>query len=222
MRKVLSRSLLTVAATTGALAAAVGYAQADSAAEAGNSGSPGLLSGNTVEAPVDAPVNACGNSADAVGAMNPAFGNNCQNHSGGSHRDAEPRPQAPSSEAPAPQEAPPTAPEPQREPAREPVREPVSEPAREPVREPVRQAAPVEKDSDRAQEAQITGNDGHAGQASDAEMTRHAAPEAAPAEASRPALAETGSSGIGTAAALGAGVLVGGVVLYRRGARGRA
>ncbi|MFB7779020.1 chaplin [Streptomyces bauhiniae] len=44
-------------------------------------GSPGVLSGNGVQAPVDVPVNACGNSVDVVGALNPAFGNHCENHS---------------------------------------------------------------------------------------------------------------------------------------------
>jgi len=42
-------------------------------------GSPGVLSGNNVQAPVDVPVNACGNSANVVGAGNPAFGNDCEN-----------------------------------------------------------------------------------------------------------------------------------------------
>ncbi|MFJ4712650.1 chaplin [Streptomyces sp. NPDC088785] len=39
--------------------------------------SPGLLSGNTVQAPVDIGVNLCGNTADVVGALNPATGNAC-------------------------------------------------------------------------------------------------------------------------------------------------
>ncbi|GGV44735.1 hypothetical protein GCM10010277_35420 [Streptomyces longisporoflavus] len=43
-------------------------------------GSPGVLSGNSVQAPVGVPVNACGNTADVVGAANPSFGNNCANH----------------------------------------------------------------------------------------------------------------------------------------------
>ncbi|MEV8318264.1 chaplin [Streptomyces sp. NPDC059900] len=43
-------------------------------------GSPGVLSGNSVQAPVGVPVNACGNTADVVGAANPTFGNNCANH----------------------------------------------------------------------------------------------------------------------------------------------
>ncbi|GAA2993871.1 hypothetical protein GCM10010519_29020 [Streptomyces lactacystinicus] len=41
--------------------------------------SPGVLSGNSVQAPVDVPVNACGNSVNVVGVGNPAFGNDCVN-----------------------------------------------------------------------------------------------------------------------------------------------
>ncbi|MFC4033998.1 chaplin [Streptomyces polygonati] len=42
-------------------------------------GSPGVLSGNSVAVPVQAPVNACGNTVDAVGVLNPAMGNSCAN-----------------------------------------------------------------------------------------------------------------------------------------------
>lgn len=44
--------------------------------------SPGVLSGNVVQVPVDVPVNACGNSVDVVGLLNPAFDNACANESG--------------------------------------------------------------------------------------------------------------------------------------------
>lgn len=40
--------------------------------------SPGVLSGNLLQVPVDVPVNACGNSLNVVGVLNPAGGNNCQ------------------------------------------------------------------------------------------------------------------------------------------------
>ncbi|MEV0602108.1 chaplin [Streptomyces sp. NPDC050315] len=39
--------------------------------------SPGVGSGNDAKAPVDVPVNACGNTADIVGLLNPVFGNHC-------------------------------------------------------------------------------------------------------------------------------------------------
>ncbi|HEY3480162.1 MAG TPA: chaplin [Streptomyces sp.] len=85
MRHILSRSLLTVAAASSILAATGGYASADSDAHGGAGGSAGVLSGNSLELPVDAPVNACGNTANVVGAENPAFGNSCANESHSHH-----------------------------------------------------------------------------------------------------------------------------------------
>ncbi|SNX58798.1 LPXTG-motif cell wall-anchored protein [Streptomyces sp. TLI_55] len=55
---------------------------ADSDAGGATKGSPGVLSGNDVQVPVDVPVNACGNSVDAIALLNPAFGNSCANDSG--------------------------------------------------------------------------------------------------------------------------------------------
>ncbi|MFD6420236.1 chaplin [Streptomyces sp. NPDC060194] len=37
--------------------------------------SPGVLSGNLVQAPVHVPVNVVGNTVNVIGALNPAFGN---------------------------------------------------------------------------------------------------------------------------------------------------
>ncbi|WP_323178720.1 chaplin [Streptomyces sp. NBC_01381] len=39
---------------------------------------PGVLSGNLVQAPVHAPINACGDSGNLIGALNPAAGNSCK------------------------------------------------------------------------------------------------------------------------------------------------
>ncbi|MFF2008751.1 chaplin [Streptomyces sp. NPDC058195] len=50
-----------------------------SAAQAVAEGSPGVLSGNTISAPIDVPVNVCGNSVDVGGLLNPTFGNHCEN-----------------------------------------------------------------------------------------------------------------------------------------------
>jgi len=41
--------------------------------------SPGVVSGNVVQAPVHVPVNVCGNSINIVGLLNPTFGNTCVN-----------------------------------------------------------------------------------------------------------------------------------------------
>ncbi|MFR9798287.1 chaplin [Streptomyces sp. MS06] len=53
---------------------------ADAGAEGAAVGSPGVLSGNLIQVPVDIPINVCGNSANLIGALNPAFGNVCVNH----------------------------------------------------------------------------------------------------------------------------------------------
>lgn len=81
MNKVARKGLVTAMVAGGVLASA-GYAQADSAAEGDTAGSPGVLSGNTVQVPVDVPVNVCGNTISVVGLLNPAMGNLCANHSG--------------------------------------------------------------------------------------------------------------------------------------------
>lgn len=45
-------------------------------------GSPGVGSGNSVQAPIDVPINVCGNSVDVVALLNPALGNVCGNQEG--------------------------------------------------------------------------------------------------------------------------------------------
>ncbi|CCB77811.1 MULTISPECIES: chaplin [Streptomycetaceae] len=79
MRQVTRTGLITIIATSGVLAVTGGYAFADSGASGVSANSPGVLSGNTVQVPVNVPVNACGDTVDVVGALNPAFGNNCVN-----------------------------------------------------------------------------------------------------------------------------------------------
>ncbi|NNJ02815.1 chaplin [Streptomyces sp. PKU-MA01144] len=69
--------LSTLAAA--AVAGSTGIAAADSGAEAAAASSPGVLSGNVLQLPVHIPVNACGNTADVIGALNPSFGNACVN-----------------------------------------------------------------------------------------------------------------------------------------------
>ncbi|MEV1036135.1 MULTISPECIES: chaplin [unclassified Streptomyces] len=52
---------------------------ADSGAEGGAALSPGVISGNSIQIPVHVPINACGNTVDVIGLLNPAFGNPCAN-----------------------------------------------------------------------------------------------------------------------------------------------
>ncbi|MFF3307008.1 chaplin [Streptomyces sp. NPDC002952] len=79
MRQTLSRGMVVAAAATGILSMYGSPALADSQAGGAASDSPGVGSGNNVAVPVDVPVNACGNSVNVVGALNPAFGNSCAN-----------------------------------------------------------------------------------------------------------------------------------------------
>ncbi|MEU6992898.1 chaplin [Streptomyces sp. NPDC046465] len=52
---------------------------ADAGASGASTGSPGVISGNTIQVPVHVPVNVCGNSIDVIGLLNPTFGNKCAN-----------------------------------------------------------------------------------------------------------------------------------------------
>ncbi|MEU6422421.1 chaplin [Streptomyces spiralis] len=90
MKRVTRNGVIAVAAS-GAMAmtvpvsaafAADGGATADGAAV----GSPGLISGNTIQLPVHIPVNVCGNTVSVVGLLNPAAGNRCANASAGRDR----------------------------------------------------------------------------------------------------------------------------------------
>ncbi|MEE4541252.1 chaplin [Streptomyces sp. V4-01] len=110
MRQILSRGVLTVAAASSILAVSGGYASADSDGNGTASGSPGLLSGNSVSVPVEAPVNVCGNSVDGAAALNPAFGNTCVNGAPPAQPPASPRPAAPAPQAPPRQREVPPAP----------------------------------------------------------------------------------------------------------------
>ncbi|MGW2563521.1 chaplin [Streptomyces sp. NPDC001514] len=69
--------LSTLAAA--AVAGTAGIASADSGAEGAAAQSPGVLSGNVVQVPVHVPVNACGNTVNVIGLLNPAIGNACVN-----------------------------------------------------------------------------------------------------------------------------------------------
>ncbi|MFI8240113.1 chaplin [Streptomyces sp. NPDC085866] len=69
---------LTVAGI--AAGASAGAAIADSTAGGAASTSPGVGSGNVVQAPVHVPVNVSGDSVNVIGALNPAFGNTAANN----------------------------------------------------------------------------------------------------------------------------------------------
>ncbi|MCY0945581.1 chaplin [Streptomyces antarcticus] len=70
-----------------AVAGVGGLAHADADAAGKAERSPGLLSGNLVQLPVNAPVNLCGNTVSVVGVLNSATGNRCANEVPGGGRD---------------------------------------------------------------------------------------------------------------------------------------
>ncbi|GAA4926386.1 chaplin ChpH [Streptomyces coeruleoprunus] len=76
----IKKVVATAAATGGLVLAGAGMAVADAGAQGAAVGSPGVVSGNVVQVPVHVPINACGNTVNVIGLLNPAFGNVCINH----------------------------------------------------------------------------------------------------------------------------------------------
>jgi len=76
----IKKVVAAAAATGGLVLAGAGVAMADSHAGGSAVGSPGILSGNVIQAPIHIPVNACGNTVSVIGLLNPAFGNTCVNN----------------------------------------------------------------------------------------------------------------------------------------------
>ncbi|GGX35034.1 hypothetical protein GCM10010383_76550 [Streptomyces lomondensis] len=81
--------MIAVAAASGVMAVTV-PAYAGSGADGSAAGSPGVVSGNTIQLPVHVPVNVCGNTVNVVGVLNPAAGNSCANKSGPAERPDKP------------------------------------------------------------------------------------------------------------------------------------
>ncbi len=75
----LKKVAAAAAATGGLVLAGAGIAAADAGAQGAAVNSPGVVSGNVIQAPIDVPLNVCGNSINVVGLLNPTFGNKCVN-----------------------------------------------------------------------------------------------------------------------------------------------
>ncbi|MFF3753018.1 chaplin [Streptomyces sp. NPDC002018] len=75
----IAKAVVLSTTAAAAVAGASGVAFADADAKAAAVGSPGVLSGNVIQIPLHVPLNVCGNTIDAVGLLNPAFGNACVN-----------------------------------------------------------------------------------------------------------------------------------------------
>ncbi|MBC9725841.1 chaplin ChpH [Streptomyces sp. TRM68367] len=75
----IKKVVAAAAATGGLVLAGAGMAVAHAGTQGAAVHSPGVLSGNVVQAPIHAPVNVCGNTVSVIGLLNPAFGNTCIN-----------------------------------------------------------------------------------------------------------------------------------------------
>ncbi|MFB7636104.1 chaplin [Streptomyces sp. NPDC056149] len=75
----IKKVVAAVAVAGGLVLTGAGLAVADSGVQGAAVRSPGVLSGNVVQAPVHVPVNVCGNTISVVGLLNPSFGNTCVN-----------------------------------------------------------------------------------------------------------------------------------------------
>ncbi|OEU96834.1 chaplin [Streptomyces oceani] len=76
------KKLVAVTIAAGGLivsGAGVASAADDASAKGMAAGSPGIVSGNVIQVPVDVDANVCGNSISVIGLLNPAFGNVCAN-----------------------------------------------------------------------------------------------------------------------------------------------
>ncbi|MGV9341892.1 chaplin family protein [Streptomyces sp. NPDC003688] len=73
--KNLKKAAAVTMVTGGLIAAGAGMASASSGASGAAAASPGVVSGNVIQAPVHVPVNVVGNTVNVIGLLNPAFGN---------------------------------------------------------------------------------------------------------------------------------------------------
>ncbi|MFI6355004.1 chaplin [Streptomyces sp. NPDC050743] len=76
------RSFATTAVLAGVLAmggSATAFAADPDPTTGSAVNSPGLVSGNVIQVPVEIPVNACGDSINLIGLLNPAAGSACAN-----------------------------------------------------------------------------------------------------------------------------------------------
>jgi hypothetical protein len=81
----ISRAAVLTAAAGAAVLGTAGGAMAHDGGHGASAkgiaaGSPGVLSGNLIQVPIDVPINVCGNSINLVGLVNPTIGNVCVNH----------------------------------------------------------------------------------------------------------------------------------------------
>ena len=87
MNRATRNGVIAAVAASGAMAVALpvsaAFAADGATADGSAIGSPGVISGNTIQLPVHVPVNVCGNTVNVAGLLNPAAGNTCANTGSG-------------------------------------------------------------------------------------------------------------------------------------------
>ncbi|MFF0446825.1 chaplin [Streptomyces sp. NPDC004609] len=73
----IAKAAAVVAGSGAILAGGAGLAAADAGAHGAAAHSPGVLSGNVLQVPVNIPVGVCGNTVNVIALLNPTFGNAC-------------------------------------------------------------------------------------------------------------------------------------------------
>lgn len=76
------KALMMTAAVGGLAIAGAAAASADAGALGSASRSPGAVSGNTIQLPINVPINACGDTVDVHAHLNPAVMDTCVNGNG--------------------------------------------------------------------------------------------------------------------------------------------
>ncbi|MYT11328.1 Small secreted domain (DUF320) [Streptomyces sp. SceaMP-e96] len=71
------KSALVTAGACALVLGGAGIAGADSGAGGAALDSPGVVSGNNIQIPVQIPVNLCGNTVSVIGLFNPSLGDPC-------------------------------------------------------------------------------------------------------------------------------------------------
>ncbi len=81
MRNKQVRRALAATAIAGALVVTgASAASASAGASGGAANSPGVLSGDVIQVPINLPITVCGNTIDIIALLNPAAGNVCKVH----------------------------------------------------------------------------------------------------------------------------------------------
>ncbi|KAB1140777.1 DUF320 domain-containing protein [Streptomyces luteolifulvus] len=182
--------------------------QATAVADAADS--PGVLSGNSVQAPVSIPLNACGNTLDVVGALNPAAANVC-----GTGADAASSVDVPADEALPDAPALPEVPDTSTLPDTPAVPDTVTPDA--PAVPAGSDTPATEVDEPRTDPAVGTPSGSRPDEAAPETEFETPVVDDAPVVEDTPTLAHTGSEDMVAASAAGAALLLGGAILYRRG-----